>query len=436
MGSHTLIDDLSAFLAASPTPFHAVRSMAAELEAAGFRPLAEDAPWKLESGAKHYVVRDGSALIAFVVGKKAPAETGLRLCGTHTDSPCLRVKPNADFASQGFQKIGVEVYGGVLLAPWFDRDLSLAGRVVFRDKKNALHEALVDFHRPVAVVPNLAIHLQRDVNEGRAIQKQLELPPLWAQLPASGDGSTFENALLEELSKGGVEAKRVLAHELSFYDTQKPAVVGYRGDFLTSARIDNLLSCFVATRALAQSTGDAWRVLVANDHEEVGSASAVGACGPFLRSVLERLVGTGEVMTRAARRSLFASVDNAHALHPNYPEKHEPQHQPRLNGGPALKTNANQRYATNARTAAIFAAICEEKKVPLQRFVARTDMGCGSTIGPLTATELGMPVVDLGVPTFAMHSIRETAGTRDAALLLEALQGLYEAPALPLFSPA
>jgi aspartyl aminopeptidase len=425
------LEALATFLAGSPTPFHATENLARRLEAAGFRPLAETERWKCAPGDKRYVIRGGSSIVAFVAGADGPESGGFRIAGAHTDSPCLKAKPNADATTAGYCKVGVEPYGGMLLSTWFDRDLSLAGKVVYRTSKG-VRAKLVDFRRPVAVVPNLAIHLQRDVNEGRAIHRQNELPPIWAQ-GLDGRGVAFDAVLLAQLrQEGATDAEAILAHELCFYDTQAPSVVGLGGEFLASARLDNLLSCWAATEALVASTGDRWRVVVCNDHEEVGSVSRAGAAGTLLRDVLKRLSGDDEALLRAIAGSLLVSCDNAHGIHPNYPEKHEPRHAPLLNGGPALKVNLNQRYATEAETAAAMEVFAAEADVPLQRFVARSDMGCGSTIGPITAAELGLRTVDLGVPTFAMHSIRELAGTKDAPLLVRLLATFFSRPTLPL----
>ncbi len=407
------LDGLFQFLTVSPTPFHAVAEMRRQLEAAGFTELREGDAWKVAPLGKHFVIRNQSSIVAFRAGKDAVGQ-GARMIGTHTDSPCLKVKPKPEVETAGYLKLGVEAYGGILLSTWFDRDLSLAGRVSYLSRGAGIGTTLVDLKRPVAVIPNLAIHLNRDVNEMRAINKQTELPPVVQQ-----GGADFRDLLKEALPE---DAVRVLDWELSFYDVQKPAVVGWKNEFFTSARIDNLLSCYVALRALVDAGGDRFSLFVANDHEEVGSASSVGAEGPFLRSVLERVLGAGENFYRCMDKSVFVSADNAHGIHPNYPDKHDGNHGPILNKGPAIKINANQRYATTSETSSLFSHLCERAEVPSQRFVARTDMACGSTIGPITATALGVKVVDIGVPTWAMHSARETAGVKDAESLHRVLK--------------
>ncbi|HLS98914.1 MAG TPA: M18 family aminopeptidase [Porticoccaceae bacterium] len=405
---------LLAFLAASPTPFHAVANLAAALDAAGFIRLDELAPWALAPGERYYCTRNGSSIIAFVVGSAPLDVGGIRLVGAHTDSPCLMVKPQPEITTRGYFKLGVEVYGGALLAPWFDRDLSLAGRVVYRDGAQ-LRQMLVDFGDPVAVIPSLAIHLDRGANDGRAINAQTDIPPVLFQV-GEGRASDFRQLLAERFLAGKSDA-RVLDYELYFYDTQKPALVGLYGDFIASARLDNLLSCFVGLDSILAATGDETAMLVCADHEEVGSVSACGAQGPMLASVLERLVPDDETRTRVIARSLMISADNAHGVHPNFVAKHDENHGPLLNQGPVIKVNARQRYATSSLTAALFRQLAHEVDAPLQSFVTRTDMGCGSTIGPVTAAEVGVPTLDVGVPTFAMHSIRELAGTADAWML-------------------
>jgi len=421
--SDPIVDRLMGFLAASPTPFHAVRSLAAQLSAAGFTALDEAAAWSPQSGAAYFAIREGS-LVAFRMGNRPAMDSGFRIVGAHTDSPCLRVKPRPELISGGYLRLGVEVYGGVLLSTWFDRDLSLAGRVSFVDADGAPKSRLVAFSRPIAVVPSLAIHLNREVNERRSINAQAELSPLVARVSADTDlASLLRDELLREREKN---VARVLAWDLCFHDTQAPARVGLSGEFLASARLDNLLSCFTGACALAASAAvEATQVFVANDHEEVGSGSATGAAGTLLRDTLERIAGAGEPLARAARRSVLVSTDNAHGVHPSYPDKHDPQHRPVLGGGPVLKFNSAQRYATTAETAGMLRWIAERAEVPLQEFVSRSDMPCGSTIGPITAARLGVPAVDVGVPTFAMHSIRELAGTADVGALARLLEAFY-----------
>ncbi|AXO62780.1 M18 family aminopeptidase [Ectopseudomonas oleovorans] len=425
-----LIQGLLDFLNASPTPFHATTSLAMRLEAAGYRHLDERAPWQTEAGGRYYVTRNDSSIIAFKLGKRPAVDGGIRLVGAHTDSPCLRVKPNPELQRQGFFQLGVEVYGGALLAPWFDRDLSLAGRVTYR-RDGKVESQLIDFYQPIAVIPSLAIHLNREANQGWAINPQNELPPILAQL-ASSETADFRALLAEQLAmEHDFNPDAVLDYELSFYDTQSAAIVGLNQDFIASARLDNLLSCYAGLLALIESDDEETCVLVCTDHEEVGSCSACGADGPFLEQVLRRVLPGGDAFVRAIQRSLLVSADNAHGVHPNYADKHDGNHGPKLNAGPVIKINSNQRYATNSETAGFFRHLCLENEVPVQSFVVRSDMGCGSTIGPITASQLGVRTVDIGLPTFAMHSIRELAGSHDLEHLVKVLTAFYSSPELP-----
>lgn len=315
-------------------------------------------------------------------------------------------------------------------SPWFDRDLSLAGRVTFR-ANGKLESRLVDFRKAIAVIPNLAIHLNRAANEGWPINAQNELPPIIAQL-APGEAADFRLLLDEQLLREhGITADVVLDYELSFYDTQSAAVVGLNDEFIAGARLDNLLSCHAGLEALLNAEGDENCILVCTDHEEVGSCSHCGADGPFLEQVLRRLLPEGDAFSRAIQRSLLVSADNAHGVHPNYADKHDANHGPALNGGPVIKINSNQRYATNSETAGFFRHLCQDSEVPVQSFVTRSDMGCGSTIGPITASQVGVRTVDIGLPTFAMHSIRELAGSHDLAHLVKVLGAFYASSELP-----
>lgn len=426
MSSQAFNRQLLDFIGASPTPFHAVKNLRAALDAAGFVALVEEDQWQLQAGGRYYMTRNGSSIIAFVVGRKPLTETGIRMLGAHTDSPCLKVKPKPELHRQGYFQLGVEVYGGALLNPWFDRDLSIAGRVIVDNGDGQLRQALVDLKRPVAVIPSLAIHLDRDANNERKVNPQTDIPPLLFK-DTNKDTRDFRQLLSDELGKSepALAGKRVVDYELYFYDTLAPAVTGLNGEFLSSARLDNLLSCFTGLKALLEAGDEQSTMLICNDHEEVGSVSSCGANGPMLKSLLERLCPEPEQLTRVIRRSLLISADNAHGIHPNYADRHDGNHGPLLNEGPVLKVNANQRYATNSVTAAIFRRLCERAGVPLQVFVNRTDLGCGSTIGPITAAMIGIQTLDVGVATFAMHSIREMAGVEDAFNLYRVLNEFF-----------
>jgi aspartyl aminopeptidase len=421
--------ELLRFLGASPTPFHAVGALASLLEEGGFRELREQDAWACEAGGRYFVRRNGSSLIAFVRGRAAAEDAGLRMAGAHTDSPCLRLKPRPELRRSGYLQLGVEVYGGALLNPWFDRDLSIAGRVSYATAGGVAH-ALIDFREPVAVIPSLAIHLDREANSGRAVNAQNHLPALLAL--ADSEPRDFAAIVLGRLREEHPHcgAVRVLDCELSLYDTQPPRLVGLHREFIAGARLDNLLSCFAGVRALMESDGEFDAIMVCNDHEEVGSVSAAGAQGPMLNSLLARLLPERERRERALASSLMISADNAHGVHPNFADKHDGNHGPALNAGPVIKVNASQRYATNSETAALFRWLCEAEGVPVQSFAVRSDMACGSTIGPLTAANVGVRTLDVGVPTFAMHSPRELAGTSDLHALARVLSRFFRQPAL------
>jgi aspartyl aminopeptidase len=421
-----LLERFLDFLKRSPTPFHAVRNLVAELREAGFEALEEGERWQLRASGRYYVVRNESSLFAFALGSGDPVESGLHLMGAHTDSPCLKIKPNPETVRSGYFQLGVEVYGGVLQNPWFDRDLSLAGRVTCLDGEGRLVSHLVDFERPVAVIPSLAIHLDRGVNEARSINAQMHLPPVL--MCANPDlQPDFRALLLSQLQRQrpGVDVREVLDYEICCYDTQPPALVGLEQEFVTGARLDNLLSCFIGVRALLAAEQGHARAAVLTDHEEVGSSSLAGAQGTLMQAVLRRIAGSHENYVRMLDRSAMISCDNAHGVHPNFADRHDGNHGPLLNGGPVIKVNANQRYATNSETAALFRRLCQRVEVPVQSFVVRSDMACGSTIGPIAATELGVKTVDVGVPQWAMHSIREMAGSRDCWYLFQALRRFF-----------
>lgn len=420
------------FIESAPTPFHATRSMLETLLAAGFTRLNEADGWQLENPGKYVVTRNDSSLIAFILGEKELLKTGFRMLGAHTDSPGLKVKPQPDKVVQGYYQLGVEVYGGALLNPWFDRDLSLAGRVSYLSKAGCIENVMINFEQPIALIPSLAIHLDKTANKERTINAQLHLPPLIAQLEDEGESPRFNELLLAHLVEKTScdDVAKVLDYELYFYDTQPPGLVGLDQQFIASARLDNLLSCYVGLQSLLSAGEEQSSMLICSDHEEVGSASCCGAQGPFLRSVLERICGDNESLTRVVDRSVLISADNAHGIHPNYSDKHDENHGPLLNRGPVIKTNANQRYATNSATAALMRHIAEQTGVALQSFVTRSDMGCGSTIGPITAAEVGVKTVDIGVPTFAMHSIRELAGSDDAWMLKQLVDGFFKSDSL------
>ncbi len=450
------VNGLLTFIENSPTPFHAVSTMVATLESNGFKPLNESDKWvfknKKNVTGRFYITRNDSSIIAFILNQPLP-ENGFRMVGAHTDSPCLKVKPNPEIINNRYLQLGVEVYGGVLLNPWFDRDLSLAGRVSYLNDVGEIKHQLIDLEKAIATIPSLAIHLDRDANTERSIDNQKHLPPILMKLPEYGAESItdFQEILLQIInaslknkkskkSSEKIKATKILNYELSFYDVQTPAVIGLHDDFIASARLDNLLSCYTGLMALIDDTKNESKqaakqitkqsptqnvLLVCSDHEEVGSVSAAGAQGSFLQVCFRTFVRNGEDYSRMVANSVMVSADNAHGMHPNYSDKHDSNHGPILNEGPVIKTNANQRYASNSETSALFKHLCELADVPVQSFVVRSDMSCGSTIGPITASEIGVKTVDVGVPTFAMHSIRELAGRWDAYYLYRVLKQFF-----------
>lgn len=428
-----LVASLISYLDSSPTPYHAAAESARILRDAGFVALAEHDRWKLEPGQRAYVIRGGTSLIAFICGEQPAADAGFLAIGAHTDSPNLRIKPSPDLSRYGYRQLGVEVYGGVLLSTWLDRDLSLAGRVNLAQGRFEPRPALIDVTRPLLRIPNLAIHLNRNVNsDGLVLNAQSHLPPILAL--TKDDPQTLRELLALELATRGtaVHVEDIVSWDLALYDVQGATVCGANGEFIHSARLDNLASCFAATTALAHAPKShaATRVIALYDHEEVGSRSAHGASSPYLRQVLERIAQAGsepasENFTRAIARSFLISADMAHAIHPNYADRHEANHAPVLGGGPVMKTNVNQSYATDGESAARFVQLCRDVDVPVQNFVVRSDLPCGSTIGPITAGQLGLRTVDIGNPMLSMHSIREMASTADAGMLARVFDAFF-----------
>jgi aspartyl aminopeptidase len=409
------VHDLAAYLTASPSSFHAAAEGARRLAAAGFAEQDESADWDASPGG-HYLVRDG-ALLAWRLPPDADPRTPYRIVGAHTDSPGFAVKPNPDLGGHGYQQLGVEVYGAPLLNSWLDRELGLAGRVVLADGR-------VELVRTEAImrIPQLAIHLDRGVNDdGLKLDKQSHTAPVW------GVGRP-DRRLVDHLADlVDCVADEIDGLDLMAYDTTAPAVFGPDQEFLAAGRLDNLSGVHSGLTALISSRGEERiEVLAAFDHEELGSASRTGASGPILADVLERMAAARGLSTdqhhRVLARSWCLSVDSGHALHPNYPQRHDPANRPVLNGGPLLKINANQRYATDAQGAAHWRRACRAAGVPTQEFVSNNSVPCGSTIGPLTATRLGVPTVDVGLPLLSMHSARELAGTQDPLDLTKAIE--------------
>jgi len=420
--------DLLNFIDASPSPWHAVNSVEQRLLKQGFTQLNEAKAWQLNPGSSYFVIRGGASIIAFTLGKQELTSSGFRIVGAHTDSPGLRLKPQAAYGSDGLVRIGVEVYGSPILATFTDRDLSVAGRVNVRTA-TGFETHLLKFDEALMRLPNLAIHMNRKVNdEGLKLNKQTELPLIFGIGEAGIEADRqFMNYIANSLQ---VKADDILTWELNVFDTQPGSFWGGNQEFIADSQLDNLASCHAAlTALLATENPGSTCVCALFDHEEVGSESAAGASGSFLSDVIQRISASvaldEETRLRALAQSFFVSADMAHAYHPNHPGAYEPCHHVLVNQGPVIKTNANQRYSTSADTAARFITLCESAGVPYQQYAHRTDLGCGSTIGPIIASHLGVPSVDVGSPMWAMHSIRESAGVLDHSYMIAVLEAMY-----------
>lgn len=426
--TRALAQNLIDFIDESPSPWHVVSSCEQRLIAEGYERLNESDRWQLSAGGRYFVVRGASSIIAFIAGQKPVPEAGFRIVGAHTDSPGLRLKPRAAHTSEGVMRLGVEIYGGPILATYADRDLSLAGRISVKIA-GTFETRLVRFDAPLVRLPNLAIHMNREVNEqGLKFNKQTELPLL---LGMSSEGIESERQLTELFSRNlDADPTDILAWEMNVFDTQKGSFWGASQEFVADSQLDNLASCHAALNALLSTDcPDATAMCAFFDHEEVGSASAAGAGGSFLADVILRIAESlglnQEERLCALAQSFFISVDMAHAYHPNFPASYEPCHKVIVNAGPVIKTNSSQRYTTNADTAARFMGLCERADVPYQQYTHRTDLGCGSTIGPVVASNLGIASVDVGSPMWAMHSIRESAGVHDHEYMFKVLKEAF-----------
>lgn len=424
------IDDFAAFIQASPSSYHAAADVARRLEAEGFARVEETDAWPSAPAdgvaRRGVLVRDG-AVVAWAAPADATPTTPFRIVGAHTDSPGFKLKPKPTTGAAGWLQAGVEVYGGPLLNSWLDRELELAGRIVTTDGVEHLVRS-----GPLLRIPQLAIHLDRGVNnDGLVLDKQRNTQPVWGV----GDPQS-EDLLAQVLAGSGVAASDVAGYDLVTVDTQPPRTFGLGGSLFASPRLDNLSSVYAGLHALLPAAGDGAEpasghisVLAAFDHEELGSETRSGASGPILDDVLSRIsrsLGAGDdERARAYAASWCVSADAGHAVHPNYQEKHDPVNRPIAGAGPLLKINANQRYATDAHGAALWARLCAEARVPYQEFVSNNSVPCGSTIGPLTATRLGIRTVDVGVPLLSMHSARELCHVDDPRWLAGALTAFF-----------
>lgn len=414
------IKELIDFLDNSPTAWHAVANIAAALQQHGFSEVKEADKWHLEPGKAYYVVRNGSSLCAFIVPKHAPQTA--RVVASHTDSPALKLKPNAEYHKENMLMLGVELYGSPMLSSWLNRDLGIAGRALLLDGKGSCKEELVCLDDLPVVIPQLAIHLDRNVNEGGpALNKQEHMAALAAIEPAktskgAKQGATYIQRRLKTLWP----KHELLSFDLFLYPLEKARLLGEQRDLLAAYRIDNLASAHAALQGIVntrQAAPSLLKMAVFWDNEEIGSTTAQGAGSPFLAHVIERICLASKLARedyfRLLDSSLCASVDQAHAFHPGYPEKHEPNHLALLNRGIVLKTSAQQRYASDARTSGVIAALCKQHDIPYQKYVSRGDIPCGTTVGPIHAGATGMPTVDIGCAQLSMHGARELMGTTD-----------------------
>lgn len=430
--TYTFAQDLIEFIDNSPSSFHAVATISRRLSDAGFLMLDEREVWKLKRAGKYYIMRNESALVAFVVGHEKPAVSGFKLVGTHTDSPCFRLKFNPEIiAEDSYLKLNTEVYGGPILSSWMDRPLSLAGRVaICSDQPLWPKTVLVDFRRPLAIIPSLAIHMNRDVNDGQKLNKQIDMLPLLGQKPEKFEKKNFILSCLARELK--LKPNEILDYDLFLYNPEKGAIIGLEREFISAPRLDNLASTYAAIEALTSSeVGMSTNVVVAFDNEEVGSSSKQGAASPLLSTILERIVyslgGSRDDYFRAVSHSFMISADGAHAVHPNKGEKSDLTNRPLLNHGPVIKIAAAQTYTTDAPSAAVLENLCRAAKIPTQRFFNRSDERGGSTIGPISSHHLDVRSVDVGIPMLSMHSSREITGIRDPEYLMKALSEFFKA---------
>jgi aspartyl aminopeptidase len=410
--------ELIDFIYDSPTAFHAVESAKDLLDKQGFTELKEEDSWSLEKGGKYYVTKNDSALTAFVVGAGKIEEHGFKIIGAHTDSPCFRIKPAAEMTVENhYIKLNTEAYSDSILSTWMDRPLSVAGRVTLRGG-NLLNPItkLVNINKPILVIPNLAIHMNRNMNRGVELNKQKDMLPL---LGLINENLEKGNYLIATIAKElNVEFKQILDFDLFLYEYEKGTIMGLNDEFISSPRLDDLAMVHAGITAIAKSkAANSTNVMVCFDNEDIGSSSKQGADSPLLSGILERIIlamgGDRQNYFRAIAKSFMISADMAHAVHPNVGEKHDPQNRPLINKGPVIKISANMKYTTDSNSAAVYANICKQAEVPVQYFVNRSDEAGGSTIGPITAAHINIRSVDIGNPSLAMHSVRELAGVMD-----------------------
>ncbi|MBO4663921.1 MAG: M18 family aminopeptidase [Bacteroidaceae bacterium] len=430
-----MINRLIEFLNDSPVNFLAVASIAKRLDAAGYKKFnATDKMPEVKAGDKFYVTKNDSSIYAFEIGKNPLADAGFHLICAHCDSPTFRIKPNAEMLCEGgVVKLNTELYGGAIMSTWFDRPLSLAGRVITRSC-DALHPdaRIVHIKRPLLQIPNLAIHFNRQVNDGVALSKQKDMLPVLGIVNSALESNNLLVNIIEK--EAGINAKDIIDFDLYLYDTTPACLFGLNNEFISAGRLDDLSMVHAGLEALLESgkgkTPETTKVLAIFDNEETGSQTKQGAGSPFLSNILQRIVlsqgGTLDDYYRAVENAFMISADNAHAWHPNYAEKMDPTNHPKMGGGPVIKFNASQKYASDAVSAAIFANICDKAGVPCQKFVNHSDVAGGSTLGNILASSLPVKGVDMGNPIWGMHSVRETGNAADHIYCIKAFTTFYE----------
>lgn len=426
-----LAENLIDFIYESPSAFHAVKSIKKVLAKKGFIELNEGERWELQKGGKYYVVRNDSAIISFIVGSGIIAKRGFKIIGAHTDSPSFRIKPCPEItAERNYVKLNTEVYGGPILNTWLDRPLSLAGRVTVKGKNLLYPEsALVNIKRPIMIIPNLAIHMNRAINKGVELNKQTDVLPLLAII---NDTLEKDNLLVKTIAKEfNIKPEEILDFDLFLYEYDRGNIMGLNNEFVSSSRLDDLEMVHAGVIALSDSDAtEATSVLACFDNEEVGSSTKQGADSELLASTLERIVisfgGDREDYFRALYKSFMISADAAHAVHPNRGEKSDPTNRPIINNGPVIKISSNQKYTSDSNSIAVYEAICEKAKVSVQKFVNRSDEPGGSTIGPISSTHVGIRSVDIGTPLLAMHSVRELCGVDDHFYVEKSFEEFYK----------
>ncbi len=421
------VNELIDFINNSPTAFQATENIVKELKENGFEELSEKDKWNLEKNKSYFVTRNQSSVLAFKIGKGNIAENGFHLIGAHTDSPALKIKPESETISKNNIKIGVEVYGGPIKASWTDRELSIAGRVIIKNG-DSIESKNINFENPVAIIPNLPIHMNGELNNGFKYNAQDHFQAIIGLTDNKDEKNFLKSKIAEKL---GIDLENILDFDLFLYDWAKSRLCGFNNEFLVSGRLDNLAMSHAILKAiLAPTENNSVDVAIFFDNEEIGSRTLQGADSSFLKDILQRISfsesETFEDYKRAIANSFLISSDMAHAFHPDYPAKHDPFYTPQINKGPVIKYNANYRYSTTAESAAYFSNLCEKADVPYQKMTNRSDMRSGSTIGPMTSAALGIKSVDIGNPMWAMHSTRETGGTLDHIYVIKAFKEFYK----------